>query len=113
MVEDEDTFIEAPWREEQTGQTSCWKFGDIGFSKMHVSLSREERQMVLAGTRNDTEYTAIVTQLRSGTTKSSVNETEEARALERAARFILQKPTLNGMLNKFRTASRVMHLNWR
>ena len=32
---------------------------------MHVSLSREERQMVLAGTRNDTEYTAIVTQLRS------------------------------------------------
>ena len=32
---------------------------------MHVSLSREERQMVLAGTRNDTEYRAIVTQLRS------------------------------------------------
>ena len=30
---------------------------------MHVSL--EERQMVLAGTRNDTECTAIVTQLRS------------------------------------------------
>ena len=28
-------------------------------------LSREERQMVLAGMRNDTEYTAIVTQLRS------------------------------------------------
>ena len=35
-----------------------WKFGDINFSKMHVSL-------VLTGTRNDTEYTAIVTQLRS------------------------------------------------
>ena len=31
---------------------------------MHVSLSREEREMVLAGTGNDTEYTAIVTQLR-------------------------------------------------
>ena len=33
-------------------------------SDFRTSLSREERQMVLAGTRNDTEYTAIVTQLR-------------------------------------------------
>ena len=40
-----------------------WKFGDLDFSKLHVS--REERQMVLAGTRNDMENTAIVTQLRS------------------------------------------------
>ena len=60
MFEDEDAFAEAPWRHEQTGQTFSlsWKSVDIDFSKMHVSLSREERQMVL-------EYTAIVTQLRS------------------------------------------------
>ena len=30
----------------------------------NARVSREERQMVLAGTRNDMEYTAIVTQLR-------------------------------------------------
>ena len=30
-----------------------------------------------------------------------MNETEEARVLERAVQFILQKPTLNGMLSKF------------
>ena len=47
------------------------------------------------------------------TTKTSVNETEEARALERAAQFILQKPTLNGMLNKLRTAFREMQLSWK
>ena len=39
-----------------------------------------------------------------------MNETEEVRALDRAARFILQKPTQNGMLNKLRTVSRVMQL---
>ena len=52
----------------RTGQSDflslSWKFGDIDFSK-NARLSREERQMVLAGKRNDTEYTAIVTQLRS------------------------------------------------
>ena len=64
MVEDEDAFEEAPWRQEQTGQTFFeLEIGDIDFSKIHVSP--EERQMVLAGTRNDTEHTAIVTQLRS------------------------------------------------
>ena len=31
----------------------------------NARLSREERQMVLAGTRNNTEYEATVTQLRS------------------------------------------------
>ena len=65
MVKDEDTFTEAPWRQEQTGQTSFELEirGDRLLQYAH--LSREERQMVLAGTRNDTEYTAIVTQLRS------------------------------------------------
>ena len=65
MVEDEDTFTEAPWRQEQTGQT----FFDLeirGYRLLqNARLSREERQMVLAGTRNDTKHTAIVTQLRS------------------------------------------------
>ena len=51
--------------EEQTGQT----FFELEIRGHRVlqnaRLSREERQMFLAGTRNDTEYTAIVTQLRS------------------------------------------------
>ena len=64
MVEDEDTFTEAPWRQEQTGQT-FFELGIRGYRLVQdARLSREERQMVLAGTRNDTEYTAIVTQLR-------------------------------------------------
>ena len=66
--------------------------------------------MVLAGTGNDTEYTTIVTQLRSAWNDQ---DTEEARVLERAAQFILQKPRLNGMLSKSHTASREMHLSWR
>ena len=65
MVENEDAFVEAPWRQEQTGQTffglEIWGYRLL----QNARLSREERQMVLAGTRNDTEYTAIVTQLRS------------------------------------------------
>ena len=65
VVEDEDTFIEAPWRHEQTGHT----FFELEIQGcrllQNARLSREERQMVLAGTRNDTECTAIVTQLRS------------------------------------------------
>ena len=61
MVEDEDTFTEAPWRQEQTGQT-FFELEIRGYRLLHnARLSREERQMVLAGTRNDTEYTAIVT----------------------------------------------------
>ena len=43
--------------------SSSWKGGDTAFSKMHVS-HKKKRQMVLAGKRNDTEYTAIVTRLR-------------------------------------------------
>ena len=65
MVEDEDTFTEAPWRQEQTGQA----FFELEIRRyrllQNARLSREERQMVMAGTRNETEYTAIVTQLRS------------------------------------------------
>ena len=65
MVEDEDTFIQAPWPQEQTGQT-FFELEIRGYRLLqNARLSREERQMVLAGTRNDTEYTAIVTQLRS------------------------------------------------
>ena len=65
MVEDEDTFIEAPWRHEQTGQT-FFELEIRGYRLLrNARLSREERQMVLAGSGNDTEYTAIVTQLRS------------------------------------------------
>ena len=112
MVEDEEIFTGAPWQQEQTGQT----FFELEIRAyrllQNARLSREERQMVLAGTRNDTEYTAIVTQLRSAwddqdlreqscvalvVSKTSVTEIEEARALERVARFILPKPTQNGM----------------
>ena len=65
IVEDEDTFTEAPWRQEQTGQT-CFDLEIRGYRLLqNARLSREERQMVLAGTRTDTEYTVIVTQLRS------------------------------------------------
>ena len=65
MVEDEDTFTKAPWRQEQTGQT-FFELEIRGYRLLqNARLSREERQMVLAGTRNDTEYTAIVTQLSS------------------------------------------------
>ena len=65
MVEDEDAFVVAPWRQEQTGQT-FFELEIRGYRLLqNARLSREERQMFLAGTRNDTEYTAIVTQLRS------------------------------------------------
>ena len=64
MVEDEDIFTEAPWQQAQPGQT----FFGLEIRRYHLlqnaRLSREERQMVLDGTRNDTEYTAVVTQLR-------------------------------------------------
>ena len=45
MVEDEDALVEAPWRQEQTGQNFflSWKSGDIDFSKMHVSLGRRAK----------------------------------------------------------------------
>ena len=60
------------------------------------------------------EYTAIVTQLRSAWDDQDLREqTEEARVLERATQFILQKLTLNGMLSKLHTASREMHPSWR
>ena len=63
-VEDEDTFTEAPWRQEQTGQT-FFEREMRGYRLLQSArLSGEERQMVLAGTRKDTEHTAIVTQLR-------------------------------------------------
>ena len=59
------TIVEAPWRQEQTGQT-FFEMEIRGYRLLqNARLSREERQMVLAGTRNDTAYTAIVTQLRS------------------------------------------------
>ena len=64
MVEDEDTFTEAPWQQAQIGQT-FFELKIRGCRLLqNACLSREERQMVLAGTRNDTECTAIVTQLR-------------------------------------------------
>ena len=62
MVEEEN---EAPWRHEQIGQT-FFELEIRGYRLLqNARLSRDERQMALAGTRNDTEYTAIVTQLRS------------------------------------------------
>ena len=66
MVEDEDAFVEAPWRQKQNGQTFFFELQIRGYRLLqNARLSREERQMLLAGTRNDTEYAAIVTQLRS------------------------------------------------
>ena len=74
MVEDEDTFIEAPWRQEQIGQT-FFELEIRGYRLLQTArLSREERQMVLAGTRNDTEYTATVTQLRSAWDDQNLRE---------------------------------------
>ena len=74
MVEDEDAFVEAPWRQERTGQT----FFELEIRRyrllQNARLSREERQVVLAGTRNDTEYTAIVTQLRSAWDDQDLSE---------------------------------------
>ena len=109
MVEDEDTLRETPRRQEQTGQT-FFELEIRGYRLLqNARLSREERQMVLAGTRNDTEYTAVVTQLRSAWDDQDLRERDRGgKSFERAARFILQKPTLNGMLNRLRTASRVM-----
>ena len=50
MVEDEDAFVEAPWRQEQTGQT-FFELEIRGYRLLqNARLSREERQMVLAGT---------------------------------------------------------------
>ena len=106
MVENEDNFTEAPWQQEQTGQT-FFELEIRGYCLLqNARLSQEERQMVLAGTRKDTVYTAIVTQLRGAWDDQDLFE--EARALERAARFNLPKPTQNGMLNRLRTVSRVM-----
>ena len=64
MVEDEDAFVEAPWRQEQTGQT-FFELETRGYRLVqNVSLEKSDRWSWL-GTRNDTEYTAILTQLRS------------------------------------------------
>ena len=64
MVEDEDIFTEAPWQQEQIGQT-FFELEIRGYRLLqNARLSREERQMYLAITRNDTECTAIATQLR-------------------------------------------------
>ena len=64
MVEDEDIFTEATWQQEETGQT----FFELEIRKNRLLQTarhrREERQMVLAGARNDTEYAALATQLR-------------------------------------------------
>ena len=65
-----------------------WKSGDIDFSKMHISLQKSDRWswLELETTRRTQQsfYNCAVL----GMTKTSVNETEEARALQRAARFI-------------------------
>ena len=105
MVEDEDIFTEAPWQQGQSGQT-FFELEIRGYRLLqNARLSREERLVVLAGTRNDTEYKAIATHLRGAWNDQPMTETEE---LEKAARFILSKPTQNGMLNRLRTVSRVM-----
>ena len=65
MVEDEDILTEAPWQQEQTSQT-FFELEIRGYRLLqNARLSQSERHMVVAGARNDTEYTAIVTQLRS------------------------------------------------
>ena len=77
----EQDAAEAPWQQERTGQT-FFELEIRGCRLLqNARLSRQERQMVLAGTRNDTEYTAIVTQLRS-------------------AWCISPKPTQDGMLEQ-------------
>ena len=76
----EEIFTEAPWQ--QTGQT----FFDLeirGYRLLqNARLSREERQMFLAGTRNDTEYTAIVTQLRSAWEDQDLRDRDRQRRQE-------------------------------
>ena len=101
MVEYEDTFTEAPWRQKQTGQTFFEK-GNMGipaFYRMLVSLDKSDRWYWLEPA-NDTEYEAVVT--------------GEARALEkRVARFILPKLKTSGLLNRSLTASRVVEPRWK
>ena len=65
MVEDEDIFTEAPCQQELTGQP-FFKLEIRRYCLLrNARLSRDERQMVLAGTRSGTEYTDFVTHLRS------------------------------------------------
>ena len=54
--------------------------------------------MVLAGTGNDTEYTAIVTLLRSAWDDQDLRERDRGGKTfwKGAAQFISPKPTLNG-----------------
>ena len=99
MVEDEDAFTEAPWRQEQSGQT-FFELEIRGYRLLqNARLSREERQMVLAGTRNDTENTAIVTQLRGawddedlrGRDRIQLKPTSSIRLLPRTNRLCQSK----------------------
>ena len=54
-AEDEDAFVESPWRQEQTGQT-FFELEIRGYRLLqNARLSREERQMVLAGTTRSTQ----------------------------------------------------------
>ena len=80
----------------------------IPSSPKSTSLTRRATD-VLAGTRNDTEYTAVVTQLYSAWDDQDLRDRGRgSKSLERAARFMLLKPIQNGMLNRLRTVSRVM-----
>ena len=64
MVDEENGRID-PSSRQKTGQT-CFE-QEIRVYRLisNARLSREARQMVLAGTRHDTEYGPVVTQLRS------------------------------------------------
>ena len=108
MVDEEDARTDPSSRQEPSGQT----FFDLEiraqlFAPEHHFVSREERQMVLAGTRN-----ARSTELWLhscgvlGMTRTIVMETEEASVMERqVAMFILQTLTTHGLLNRFHMAS--------
>ena len=43
MVEDEDAFVKAPWRQEQTGQTFFELIRGYRLLQMHVSLEKSDR----------------------------------------------------------------------
>ena len=89
MVQDEDIFTEAPWQQEQTSQT-FFELEIRGYRLLqNARLSREERQMVLAGTRNDMEYTAIVTQLRSAW------DDQDLRDRDRGSKSLRKGPTVH------------------
>ena len=100
MVEYEDTFTEAPWRQKQTGQTFFEK-GNMGIPP-------------------STECSSLWTRATDGTgwnqqrhgVRSCCDRGGKSFG-KRVARFILPKLKTSGLLNRSLTASRVVEPRWK